>query len=116
MKCKLDYSLIGERIKYKRKSLELTQEKLADTAGIGIQHLSKIENGKATLSLPCLVSLANALNTTTDFLLTDNVVASRPILLDEVKHFFEDCSHDELFIIMRTATTLKESIRRRTRV
>ena len=105
MECKLDYKSIGIRIKNKRAAMNLTQEKLSEMANIGIQHLSKIENGKAPLSLACLVSLANALQTTTDHLLMDNVKAATPNLLGEVKEFFDDCSHNELCIIMRTAAT-----------
>lgn len=113
MNCKLDYKSIGIRIKNKRMTIGLTQEKLSEMANIGIQHLSKIENGKAALSLACLVSLANALETTADYLLMDNVVAATPTLLGEVKVFFDDCSHDEIYIIMRTAAALKESIRQK---
>jgi transcriptional regulator with XRE-family HTH domain len=107
----LNFTHIGERIKNKRKELGLTQEKLADMAYIGVQHLSKIENGKAMFSLSCLVSLANALKITTDYLLMDSVIATRPHLMGEVKIFFDDCSHNELHIIMRMAKTLKECLR-----
>jgi len=110
---KLDYKSIGERIKNRRKMMKLTQEQLANFADIGIQHLSKIENGKATLSLACFVAIANALQTTTDHLLMDNIIAATPNLLGEVKAIFDDCSHDELRIILKTASTLKDSIRQK---
>ena len=111
MNYSLDFKLIGERIKQKRLMMKLTQENLSEAVGIGIQHLSKIENGKAPLSLNCLVALANALHTTTDNLLMDNVQAAKPHLLGEVKALFEDCSMEEMYILMKTAATLKESIR-----
>ncbi|MCL2225095.1 MAG: helix-turn-helix transcriptional regulator [Defluviitaleaceae bacterium] len=114
MEYSLDYKLIGVRVKNKRLEMNLTQESLSESVGIGVQHLSKIENGKASLSLVCLVALANALNTTTDHLLMDNVAASIPNLLGEVKTFFEDCSHEELYIILKTASALKEGIRQKT--
>ena len=113
MNYKLDYKSIGERIKNRRKMMKLTQEQLANFADIGIQHLSKIENGKATLSLACFVAIANALQTTTDHLLMDNIIAATPNLLGEVKAIFDDCSHDELRIILKTASTLKDSIRQK---
>jgi transcriptional regulator with XRE-family HTH domain len=111
MDYKLDYKSIGMRIKSKRTAMKLTQEKLSEAAGIGIQHLSKIENGKVSLSLSCLVALANALQTTTDHLLMDGLIAATPNLMKEVEIFFDDCTHDEIYIIMRTAATLRESIR-----
>lgn len=111
MECSLDYKTIGERIKQKRLSMKLTQEKLSEIVGIGIQHLSKIENGKAPLSLTCLVALANALQTTTDFLLMDNVEVTTPHLLIEAKDLLEDCSPAELYVLLKTAAKLKECIR-----
>jgi len=113
MEYKLDYKQIGMRIKNKRLKMKLTQETLSESIDIGVQHLSKIENGKAPLSLTCLVALANALQTTTDHLLMDNLTAAKPNLLGEVKAFFDDCSADEIKIILKTATALKESIRQK---
>ena len=107
----LDYKMVGERIKQRRLSMKLTQEKLSETVGVGIQHLSKIENGKAPLSLTCLVAIANALRTTTDFLLMDNVDVAMPNLLGEAKELLDDCSPAEIYVLLQTATKLKECIR-----
>lgn len=111
MEYTLDYKPIGERIKQKRLTMKLTQEKLSEAVGIGVQHLSKIENGKAPLSLTCLVALANALQTTTDFLLMDNVQAATPHLLGEAQALLDDCSPAEIYVLLKTTTALKESIR-----
>lgn len=108
----LDYRLIGKRIKNCRLKMKLTQERLAEASGIGIQHLSKIENGRVSLSLTCLAALATALQTTTDYLLADNVTAnSAPYLLNEVQAIYEDCTPDEMYILIETSKALKESIR-----
>jgi transcriptional regulator with XRE-family HTH domain len=112
----INYKLIGERIKNKRKEMKFTQEQLSEVVGIGVQHMSKIENGKASLSLSCLIALANTLQTTPDHLLMDNVTAAIPNLLNEVKIFFDDCSNDEIFIIMKTAATLRECIRQKGKI
>jgi len=61
-----DYTLIGKRIRERRLALKLTQERIAEAADVGIQHMSKIENGHTKLSLPCLIAIANALQTTVD--------------------------------------------------
>ena len=111
MKYSLDYTAIGSRIKQRRLSMMLTQETLSEAAGIGIQHLSKIENGKAPLSLTCLVALANALQTTTDHLLMDNVQAATPHLLNEAQIIFDDCSNDEIYLMLSMADNLKKSLR-----
>jgi len=107
----LDYKSIGERIKQQRLDMGLTQDKLSEAVGIGVQHLSKVENGKATLSLTCLVALANELQTTTDHLLMDNLPAATPHLLSEAQVLLGDCSPTELYILLKTMATLKESLR-----
>jgi transcriptional regulator with XRE-family HTH domain len=111
MKYLLDYRLIGLRVRERRLALKLTQETLAESAGIGIQHMSKIENGKTKLSLPCLVSLANALETTVDKFLIDNITVTTQIATAEADAVFADCTPAEIYIITQTINTLKKSMR-----
>ena len=56
----LDYKEIGKRVKIARIRADLTQEALAEKAGLSITHMSNIENGHSKLSLPMAVALANA--------------------------------------------------------
>lgn len=42
----IDYAIIGKRIQLARQSKGITQEKLAEKAGISVVYLSKIENGR----------------------------------------------------------------------
>ena len=106
-----DYKLIGERIKARRLALKSTQETLAESAGIGIQHMSKIENGNTKLSLPCLIAIANALQTTVDNLLMDNIVASKSAVIEHADSIFADCTSEEIYVITQTVNALKRSIR-----
>ena len=48
----LDYKEIGKRVKIARIRADLTQEALAEKAGLSITHMSNIENGHSKLSLP----------------------------------------------------------------
>ena len=106
-----NYKLIGVRIKERRIFLKLTQETLAEFAGIGIQHMSKIENGNTKLSLPCLIALANALHTTVDNLLMDSVTASKLSIIVEADSVFADCTPAEIYVIKQTINALKNSLR-----
>lgn len=54
--------LLGKRIKELRKSVGLTQEKLAELIDIETGSLSGIESGRHYPSLPTLVKIANNLN------------------------------------------------------
>ena len=53
----LDYRIIGERLKIKRKRARLTQEEVAELVNITVVYLSKIENGhvRPTLDLLCQI-------------------------------------------------------------
>jgi len=106
-----DYGLIGARIKERRLDLNLTQEVLAESAGIGTQHMSKIENGHTKLSLPCLISIANTLETTVDNLLMDSISVSKPSVIVEADSIFADCTPSEIFVITQTVNVLKQSLR-----
>ena len=55
---------IGEVLKIRRKELNISQEKLANTIGIDRKHLSAIENGRQNMTLSTLYKVTNALNIT----------------------------------------------------
>ena len=107
-----DYIRIGQRIRTRRLALGLTQENLAEAVGVGIQHMSKIENGNTKLSLPCIIAIANALQTTVDALLLDSVEASQPDVIREMESsIFADCTPSELSVLRPTVTVLKQALR-----
>jgi hypothetical protein len=73
--------------------------------------MSKIENGHTKLSLPCMIAIANALSTTVDSLLMDNITVSKPDVIRNADSIFFDCTPSELFVITQTIEALKRSIR-----
>ena len=54
--------MIGANIVYYRKRLGLTQEKMAEKAGVSRAHLARIETGMGVASLPLLFSISEALD------------------------------------------------------
>jgi DNA (cytosine-5)-methyltransferase 1 len=54
---------LGQSIRSKRRSLHLTQARVARTARVSAAHLSGVELGKRGVSLLCLVRIAKALRT-----------------------------------------------------
>ncbi len=104
----IDYIAIGKRIKTARKSKKFTQEKLATICELSIQHISNIENGNSKLSLPTLIDIANALNVTVDFLLTDVTYNNREIMMKEVYDFFESCDQSETYFYLDILKKIKE--------
>jgi len=59
----------GERIKQIREKKGLTQDQLAEAAGISKGFLSDVENNNKNISSQALLRVANALGTSVDFLL-----------------------------------------------
>lgn len=65
----IDIKAIGERIRYIRKSKNLTQENLAELANVSPHYIYEIEKGLKTMSINVFYSLSVALTTSSDYLL-----------------------------------------------
>jgi transcriptional regulator with XRE-family HTH domain len=53
-----DVETIGQRIKRERLSRDMTQRDLAEKAGVGVPHISKVEAGRESPGDPLLLRLA----------------------------------------------------------
>ncbi len=62
----LDYSLIGERIRKRRRELGMTQARVAELCDVSDQYLSNIERAVSIPSTEVVMRLAVALDTTPD--------------------------------------------------
>lgn len=108
----LDYNAIGKRIRTARKSLDLTQEELAEQVNLSIPHMSHIERGRTKVSLPSLILIANALNTTVDNLLYDNLSIAVDSFDKDFKDLLTDCTDDEKRVIYTAAEQVKHALKR----
>ena len=61
---------IGQRIAELRKERGLTQQNVADRAGMQRNHLSRIEQGKYSVGFDTLQAIAQALGMQVDFIAT----------------------------------------------
>lgn len=66
---KIDYKMLGEQIRYIRNQLHLSQEHLAELCDISPSFMGHIERGTRKMSMETFVSVADALNVSTDYLL-----------------------------------------------
>ena len=71
---KVDYVLLGERIKFWRQQRNLTQEQLAEIVGVTPGFISLIEIGKRRVSLESLLSICKELEITLNELLVGNQI------------------------------------------
>ena len=61
---------MGSRIRERRKTLRLSQEELAERANISKQTVSRAENAQRELGTGNLIKIAQALDVSSDYLLT----------------------------------------------
>ena len=62
---------LGQMIKALRKKRQFTQKELSEKADIGVQYISRIENGSANPSLKIVSALSSALEATLSDLFSD---------------------------------------------
>jgi len=67
---------VGERIRDVREKRGMTQDKLAQAAGISKSFLSEVENDKSNLGAQILLRIANELGASMDYLLDGTLKSS----------------------------------------
>ena len=109
----IDYVAIGKRVKQLRKKRGMSQEQLAELIDVSVPHMSNIENGKTKFSLQVLVDLANALNTTPDALLLDQLEhtsKAHGMVLGEIGSVLADCTPVQMTMIEETVKSTKRML------
>lgn len=91
----INYEQLGLRIKEARISKNLTQESIAAYVGCNVSHISNIENNHTKVSLTILLAIANALNTSIDYLLSDQYENSSLALDNEIMRALKDCDNEK---------------------
>jgi len=94
----------GARLKQLRKQRHWTQKELAAKVEIRFQLLNKYESGQHIPPAETLISLADALDTTVDYLLTGNPVDESPLANSMLfKRFkaLEDFSEEDQTTVIR---------------
>jgi transcriptional regulator with XRE-family HTH domain len=107
----LNYISIGEKIKVIRKRKGLSQLTLSELIDRSPTYISYIEGGIKSMSLDTFILLVNALNTTADELLMDNLKNTIKVFNNEFAEIISDCSDSEKRIIFDIITATKKSIR-----
>ena len=102
----LNYEQLGKRIKQVRKMKALSQNTLAEKAGLTPNFIAKIEGNNTSISLKTLVSIANALEISIDYLFLNDTTmleqgkkTSTDLFIDNMLQNFSE-SDKELLIDM----------------
>ncbi len=100
----LDYKVIGRNIRQFRLKKGLRQKTLAEMVHLTDQHISHIENATTQLSLPTLVSIANALEVDCNTLLGETLYgAQEKILRHELLELLDRIGNDQSKLRLRIA-------------
>lgn len=82
----MDYKTFGQNIKRIRVMQGLRQEDVAEICNCSTSHIGQIENGRVKPSLEMTVRIANALNATTDQLLSHEFTRPEKIYLKKLQN------------------------------
>lgn len=106
----MNYQAIGANIKAERKKQHITQEQLAEKAGISTNFLACIEIGIKQGSFETYVKIANALHVTLDILTSDIVSACRENpLKDELNFYFDNSPKQIQEVIVNVTKSIYNS-------
>lgn len=107
----LDYAAIGQRIRMFRIKRGWKQSDLAEKSGVEPSNISHIERAATKLSLPTLVSIANALEVSLDEIVYNSLIKNKHIYVKEIDELVGDCDPKELSTIIQIIRTTKGIIR-----
>lgn len=111
LKMALDYAAIGQRIRMFRIKRGWKQSDLAEKSGVEPSNISHIERAATKLSLPTLVSIANALEVSLDEIVYNSLIKNKHIYVKEIDELVGDCDPKELSSIIQIIRTTKGIIR-----
>lgn len=102
------FKYLGQRIRDERTKLRYTQEQLAEAAAINESYIGQIERGEKNPSLETVVSIANALGVTVDYLLQEEVHVESNSLVEELISVVKDKDPDELRLMLNICRMISE--------
>lgn len=108
---KLNYLVIGERIKILRKQHNISQQTLAELIGKTPTYISRLESGTRGASIETIIEIANALMISTDSLLAEYLWHKDELLNNEFATLLNDCNKHERRVIIGMARSLKMLLR-----
>ena len=102
---------IGNRIRDRRRELELSQEKVAEKAGISTNTVSRIEGGYSAMSIEIFIKLTQVLDMDANELLgVDILPARREEQVSDMVYRIPGLKQSEQAVIRQTIEALVEGL------
>lgn len=105
----IDYALIGNKIRQKRKDMGYSQEDLAEMCEISVSYIGHIERGTKKMSIPIAVNIAHALHLSLDYLFLDAADSEENILLS-INSLLKQGSQEQVSSLLKAIKVLSENI------
>lgn len=90
----INFEKVGEKLREIRVEKGLTQEYVATIADVNTSHISNIENNRVKISLSTLVHVCNALDTTVDYVLSNEYTNASSVLDKNILIEAQKCNVD----------------------
>ena len=105
---KLDYEILGQRVKQARKLAGITQQNLAELVHITTNQIAKLETNKTTASIDTIINIANALKIDLNFLLSSDEKSKQGDYMDIlIKNHLEDFTLEEKEALLLVINAMK---------
>lgn len=105
---KIDYKLMGKRIKDVRKSKRITQEMLAEMLDISVSYMSRIERGIVKINLENLVKIAASLDMPPSYFIDGIYIKTSDNLNDDLAEITKHFSTGKMKLLTEIAKSIKE--------
>lgn len=106
---KIDYKLIGQRIRDVRKSKNITQDELAEKMDVSVVYLSRVERGSTSINLPRLAQISEILCVSIEYLIAGSVRSSKTYLNKELAEILKNCTPAKQRLVYEIAKMVEES-------
>ena len=106
----------GEKVKYLRKSQNMTQQELANELNINRNNLSRIETEKSEPNATLIKSISNLFGISVSSLLDMDI--DKPVHEEKIKYVTENCKllpETDLDFLVRVISIMKEEYVKRNR-
>lgn len=105
----VDYKIIGQRIKSRRRLCNITQENIAEKLNVSVGYISQIERGIAHANLDMLSNISSLLKCDITELLSDTTYSSHTFLTTEFSEIFESLDNKQRKTLLEIAYVIKNN-------
>lgn len=106
---KLNYNIIGMRLKQARLDKKITQEKLAEDLDVSVAYISRIERGSTEINLKRLAEICNLLGVSEGEILTGTTSGSSDYLNSDFNNLLKNCPPEKIDLIYKVAKVIAEN-------